>query len=92
MATGNRCEPAHRRGRSGRHHGVDGWRKAPAQAELTSRPKNTRPPARHLLDQSEGAQLLVVGSRGRGGFIGMLLGSVSTAVVHRTPVIVARDH
>ena len=49
-------------------------------------------PARQLLIQAETAQLVVVGNRGRGGFTGLLLGSVSTAVVHSStaPVIVAR--
>jgi nucleotide-binding universal stress UspA family protein len=48
-------------------------------------------PADALLDQSQQAQLLVVGSRGRGGLAGKMLGSVSAAVVQacRIPVIVA---
>ncbi|WP_205687362.1 universal stress protein [Cellulomonas endophytica] len=47
-------------------------------------------PRRVLLDESDGARLLVVGSRGRGGFVGLLLGSVSHAALHhaRCPVLV----
>ncbi len=38
-----------------------------------------------LLDEARGATLLVVGSRGRGDFTGLLLGSVSHQVLHHAP-------
>ncbi|WP_018025016.1 universal stress protein [Corynebacterium ulceribovis] len=42
-------------------------------------------PVRALGDAAEGAQLLVVGSHGRGGFKGMLLGSTSRALLQAAP-------
>jgi nucleotide-binding universal stress UspA family protein len=49
-------------------------------------------PVKALLDAGRNADLLVVGSRGRGGFRGLLLGSVSDQVVHHAgcPVTVVR--
>jgi nucleotide-binding universal stress UspA family protein len=48
--------------------------------------------AQVLLEASDGADLLVVGSRGHGGFTEALLGSVSQACVHhaRCPVVIIR--
>lgn len=49
-------------------------------------------PARWLIDESRHSQLVVVGSRGRGGISSMLLGSVSASVVESAlaPVAVVR--
>lgn len=49
-------------------------------------------PAKVLLKEAEHAQLLVVGSRGHGGFVGAILGSVSQyCVTHaKCPVLVLR--
>lgn len=49
--------------------------------------------AEALLDASTGADLLVVGNRGHGGFAEALLGSVGQHCVHHAtcPVVVIRD-
>ena len=42
-------------------------------------------PVRQLIEAAEDADLIVIGSRGIGGFMGVLVGSVSEAVVHHAP-------
>ena len=42
-------------------------------------------PAQALIEEGREAELLVLGSRGRGGFLGLLLGSVSQQVAHHPP-------
>lgn len=64
-----------------------------AAVEVTPRAIADAHAAEALVDAAADAQLLVVGSRGRGGFAGLLLGSVSQqCVTHaRCPVVVVRS-
>jgi nucleotide-binding universal stress UspA family protein len=64
----------------------------PADADRVSQRTVMGHPAKVLLEAAADASLLVIGSRGRGGFTGMLLGSVSQNVVARAacPVVVVR--
>ncbi|MFB8006896.1 universal stress protein [Nocardia sp. NPDC056000] len=66
-----------------------GYRENYPEVEVT-RDIHLADPRDHLLTWSDTAQLLVVGSRGRGGFTGMLLGSTSNALVQQAncPVMV----
>jgi len=60
-------------------------RKAFPDLEVETSVRSSSAIAGELLDAAKGAELLVVGSRGHGGFVGLLLGSVSSQVVHHPP-------
>ncbi|MBJ8347036.1 universal stress protein [Antrihabitans sp. YC2-6] len=68
-----------------------GWRERYPEVDVRKVAVRDRP-ARKLLAQSEVAQLVVVGSHGRGGFSGMTLGSTSEVLLHHVecPIIIAR--
>ncbi len=69
-----------------------GWQERYPDVQVTRAVVQAQP-ARELVGQSPQAQLVVVGSRGRGGFAGMLVGSVGETVAQmaRAPVVVARE-
>lgn len=63
---------------------LTGWQHKYPEVDTTRLVVQDRPVG-VLLEQAESAQLLVVGSRGQGGFTGMLLGSTSTALLYCAP-------
>lgn len=68
-----------------------GWSEKHPDVEVRRLVERDRP-ARALLAETTQAQLVVVGSRGRGNATGLLLGSVSHALLHHShcPVLIAR--
>jgi nucleotide-binding universal stress UspA family protein len=73
---------------------TDAIEAVPACAELVvTREVTGTGPARALIEASQGAVLVVVGSRGLGGFKGLLLGSVAQQVAHHSecPVVIVRS-
>ncbi|WP_018253413.1 universal stress protein [Salinispora mooreana] len=68
------------------------WRRAFPDLQITVEVAEGNP-AELLVTASRNAQLVVVGSRGRGGLAGMLLGSVSQQLLHHahSPVAVVRE-
>ena len=58
---------------------------SPTPDRVTAVAVEGRRPAKALIEAAEGADLLVVGSRGRGGFAGLVLGSVSQQLAGYAP-------
>lgn len=79
-------------GEDARHAHTEALRRASGPGVAVTGEVTEGHPAEVLLKAAAGADLLVVGSRGHGGFAGMLLDSVSGHAVHHAhcPVLVVR--
>lgn len=65
-----------------------GWQEKYPEVRVSRDVAHDRP-SWALLRHAKGARLMVVGSRGRGGFAGLLLGSTSQHLLHHAPCPVA---
>lgn len=68
---------------------IAGLRERYPDVPIEERVVRGRPGSVLAEEARKGAQLIVVGARGRGGFTGLLLGSVSQTVLHHAPCPVA---
>jgi nucleotide-binding universal stress UspA family protein len=70
------------------------WREKYPDVPVEHRAMHSLVPVQTILDESGGAGLIVVGPRGRGGFTGLLLGSVGDGLVRHanTPVAIVHNH
>jgi len=71
---------------------VAGWSRKHPELEITTRVVDDGEPSRALMGITPGAQLIVVGSRGRGPLAGALLGSTGNDLLARAACPVAVVH
>jgi nucleotide-binding universal stress UspA family protein len=77
--------------RRGLAEAIAGWSEKYPDVTVEQRVVRAHP-VQALADAGRFAQLLVVGSRGHGGYVGLLLGSVAQGLVHHGPCPVAVVH
>jgi nucleotide-binding universal stress UspA family protein len=84
-------EPAQQRAYETLAERLAGWQERYPDVHVTREVVRDHP-SRALLRYAEGARLVVVGTRGRGGFKGLVLGSTSQHLLHHAPcpVVVVR--
>ncbi len=68
------------------------WRARYPAVQVRPRAVHSLTPVHTIIDESHGASLVVVGPRGRGGFAGLLLGSVGDGLVRHAPAPVTVVH